>query len=69
MKKSQRQSLKERILILSRLKSTGAPADLAYRLEISERSVKRFVKEIRDEGTDIRYCQVRRSYVTDENFI
>jgi len=69
MKKSQKQSLKERILILSRLKSTGAPSDLAFRLEISERSVKRFVKEIRDEGTDIRYCQARRSYITDKNFI
>jgi biotin operon repressor len=68
MKKYQRKSLKERILKLSRLKSTGAPAELAIRLDISERSVKRFVKEIRDEGTDIRYSKTRSSYVTGENF-
>jgi biotin operon repressor len=67
MNKFQKKSIKERILKLSRLKSTGPPADLAFRLEISERSVKRFVKEIRDEGTDIRYCQAIMSYVINEN--
>jgi transposase len=38
------------------------------RFEISERSVKRIVKEIREEGTDIRYSQFRRSYVTGEDY-
>jgi biotin operon repressor len=65
MNKLQKQSYKDRIVNLARRKSTGPPADLAFRLEISERSVKRFVREIRDEGTDIRYCQIRMSYVTD----
>jgi biotin operon repressor len=68
MNKFQRKTLKVRILKLAALKSTGAPADLAFRFEISERSVKRFVKEIRDEGTEIRYSQSRRSYVTGENY-
>ena len=67
MNKLQKQSYKDRIVKLARLKSTGPPADLAFRLEISERSVKRFVREIRDEGTDIRYCQTRMSYVTEKN--
>jgi biotin operon repressor len=67
MNKLQKQSLKDRILNLARLKSTGPPAVLAVRLEISERSVKRFVREIRDEGTEIRYCQTRMSYVTEKN--
>jgi biotin operon repressor len=67
MNKFQKKSIKERILKLSRLKSTGPPAELAFRLEISERSVKRFVKEIREEGTDIRYCQAIVSYVICEN--
>jgi biotin operon repressor len=65
MNKLQKQSYKNRIVSLARRKSTGPPADLALRLEISERSVKRFVREIRDEGTEIRYCQIRMSYVTD----
>ncbi|MCX6326300.1 MAG: hypothetical protein NT144_06565 [Bacteroidia bacterium] len=68
MNKFQRETLKGRLLKLATLKSTGAPADLAFRFEISERSVKRIVKKIRDEGTDISYSQLRRSYVTGENY-
>jgi biotin operon repressor len=68
MNKFQKETLKLRLLKLATLKSTGAPAELALRFEISERSVKRIVKEIREEGTDIRYSQLRRSYVTDKNY-
>jgi predicted transcriptional regulator len=68
MNKFQRETLKERILKLAGLKCTGTPADLALRLEISVRSVKRFVKEMRDEGTEIRYCPFRRSYVTEKEY-
>lgn len=68
MNKFQRETLKKRLLKLAILKSTGAPAELAIRFEISERSVKRIVQEIRDEGTDIRYSQLRRSYVTDKDY-
>jgi len=68
MNQFQRETLKSRILKLASLKSTGAPADLAVRLDVSERSVKRFVREIRDEGIDIRYCQIRGSYVTGEEY-
>ena len=68
MNKFQKETLKVRLLKLATLKSTGAPADLALRFEISERSVKRFVKEIRDEGTEIWYSQSRMSYVTGEDY-
>ena len=68
MNKFQKETLKVRLLRLATLKSTGPPADLAFRFEISERSVKRIVKEIRDEGTEIRYSQTRRSYVTEEDY-
>jgi len=68
MNKFEKQVLKDRLLKLARLKSTGAPADLAFRFEISERSVKRMVREIREEGIDIRYSQSRGSYVTEENY-
>lgn len=57
-----------RLLKLAMLKSTGAPAELALRFEISERSVKRIVRELREEGTDLRYSQSRRSYVTEEDY-
>jgi hypothetical protein len=68
MNKFRKDTLKFRILKLAALRCTGAPSDLAVRFEISERHVKRIVKEIRDDGTDIRYCQSRRSYVTGEEF-
>jgi biotin operon repressor len=68
MNKFQKEILKVRLLKLATLKSTGPPADLALRFEISERSVKRIVKELRDEGTEIRYSQSRGSYVTGEEY-
>ena len=68
MNKFQKQTLKQRILKLATLKSTGTPTELADRFEISERSIKRIIKEMRDEGTYIRYCQVRMSYVTDKDY-
>ena len=68
MNKFQKEAYKLRLLKLAYLKSTGAPGELALRFEISERSVKRIVKEIREEGTDLRYSSVRRSYVTEEDF-
>jgi len=68
MNKFQKETLKKRLLKLAMLKSTGAPAELALRFEISERSVKRIVKELREDGIDLRYSQLSRSYVTDKYF-
>lgn len=68
MNRFQKEALKERLLKLAELKSTGAPADLAIRFGISERSVKRIVKELREEGKNIRYSQLCISYVTEDNY-
>jgi len=68
MNKFQKETLRLRLLKLVTLKSTVAPCELTLRFEISERSVKRIVKEIREEGVDIRYNQWRRSYVTDKDY-
>jgi biotin operon repressor len=68
MNKFRKETLKVRLLKLAALKCTGAPADLALRFDISERHVKRIVKEIRDDGTEIRFSQSRRSYVTGEDY-
>lgn len=65
MNKFHKETLKERLLKLAELKCTGTPSDLAVRFEISERSVKRMVRELKEEGTQIRYSQVYMSYVTD----
>jgi biotin operon repressor len=66
MNRFRRETLKSRILRLAGLKGTGTPAELAVKLDISERSVKRMVKEIRDTGISIRYNSTRESYVIDE---
>lgn len=68
MNKFQKETLKERLLKLAMLKSTGAPAELAKRFEVSERCVKRMVREIRENGTYINYSKTRRSYVTDQDY-
>jgi biotin operon repressor len=68
MSKFQKEILKIRLLRLATLRCTGSPADLALRFEISERHVKRIIKEMRDNGTDIKYSQSRRSYVTGEEY-
>lgn len=68
MNKFQKETLKKRLLKLAILKSTGAPSELALRFEISERSVKRMVRELREEGTYLIYSQTRRSYVTDKDY-
>ena len=68
MARFDKENLKVRILKLASMKSTGSPADLANRFEISERSVKRIVKEIREEGKKIRFCQTVQSYVTGVDY-
>ena len=68
MNKFQKETLKKRLLKLALLKSTGAPSELALRFEISERSIKRMVRELREEGTYLTYSQSRRSYVTDKDY-
>jgi transposase len=68
MNKFQKETLKKRLLKLAILKSTGAPSELALRFEISERSIKRMVRELREEGTYLTYSQSRRSYVTDKDY-
>jgi len=68
MTRFEKENLKNRILRLAMLKGTGTPASLATRLGFSERSIKRIIKELRDEGNEIRYCHSRGTYVLDRNY-
>ena len=68
MNKYERESCKSRILKLADLKCTGTPAELGARFDISARSIKRMVMEIRSEGNDISFCPVRKSYVTGKDY-
>jgi biotin operon repressor len=65
MNKSEKTCIKGRILKLASLKCTGTPGALAAKFEISERSVKRIIKEMREEGSNIRFDYARISYVIE----
>ena len=67
MNKFEKACIKGRILKLAMLKCTGTPASLAAKFEISERSVKRLIKEMREEGNPLRFDYLRISYVLDES--
>ena len=68
MSRINRVNLKVRILKLADLKGTGSPDDLAERLGISPRSVKRIVGELREDGQIIRYCPLSRSYIREKEY-
>ncbi|HVN59272.1 MAG TPA: HTH domain-containing protein [Bacteroidales bacterium] len=59
--------VRERIIRLAKLRSTGTPAQLAIRLEISERSVKRLIRDLKREGIIFRYDYDRMSYLCHED--
>jgi len=63
MTKHEKAMLKSRILQLCRLKAAGKPADLAQRFEISERTVKRHIRELRQEGYQLVFDYYLMSYV------
>lgn len=68
MARINRANLKVRILKLADLKGTGSPDELACLFGISKRSVKRIVSEIREDGQMVRYCRLRKSYVTEKEY-
>ena len=60
--------VKARLLRMAELKSSGSPSDAARKLEISERSVKRFVGELRQEGKAIKFSHSIMSYVIMKDY-
>lgn len=66
MNKFDKTLIRERIIRLVRLKSTGTPAQLAVKLEISERSVKRMIRELKKDGEVMKYDHDRMSYINSD---
>ena len=52
----------DRIHQLIKMKATGSPVELAYRLKISERMVYQYLNLMREMGAPIKFDRVRRSY-------
>jgi hypothetical protein len=67
MNRFEKNCIKGRIIQLAKLRSTGTPAQLAMKFEISERSVKRIINELKQSGNNIRYDYNSVSYVWTEN--
>jgi len=68
MTRDRRRIIKERLLRQIRMQTTGSPADLAGLLGIHERSVKRMVSELRDEGYNIVFWHAGNSYVLRRDY-
>ncbi len=45
-------------------RSTGTPAELAQRMGFSERTIKRYIAQLRQMGAEISYCYQRNTYYT-----
>ncbi|WP_321319947.1 HTH domain-containing protein [Labilibaculum sp.] len=44
---------------------TGNPTELAQRLNISERSLSRLIKTLKENNYPISYCRTKQSYIID----
>jgi predicted transcriptional regulator len=58
----------QRLHELIRRKATGAPDQLAARLDCSRASVYRLIEALEDFGAQVTYCKERRSFVYEEDF-
>lgn len=56
----------ERLDYLIRTKSTGAPAELARKLNLSERCTYNYLDLLKRQGAPISYCRKRNSYYYEE---
>lgn len=51
------------LLFLAEKRKTGTPQEIAIRFDVSERTVRRMIDNLREQGHDIRYCRTARSYI------
>ena len=63
MTRFQKENMKIRVLRLISRGSTGSPEELAMMLDVSTRTAKRLIQELRKEGYFIRYSRMSRSYI------
>jgi predicted DNA-binding transcriptional regulator YafY len=59
----------QRIDYLIRIKGTGTPSQLAYRLGMSKRSLFDYLNLMKEFGAPIKFCSSRKSYYYDEEGI
>lgn len=57
----------ERIDHLIRIKGTGSPAELAKRLNMSQRNIYQYLNLMREMGAPIKFCPFRETYYYSED--
>lgn len=68
MKFKEQLSLLKRIDFLIRRKATGKPQDFAKKLNISEASLFRYLRDLKDMGAPIFYNSDRENYTYLDDF-
>ncbi|HLC82180.1 MAG TPA: HTH domain-containing protein [Bacteroidia bacterium] len=53
----------EQIDKLIRYSNTGSPKELARRMRVSERTIRRFIEKLKTKNDSIHYCRRLQSYV------
>lgn len=56
----------ERLDHLIKLKATGSPKELAKKLDITERTVYRIIKQLKEMGCPIYFDKARKSYCYEQ---
>ncbi len=56
----------DRLYILIKLKATGTPKELAKKLDITERTVYRIIKQLKEMGCPIYFDKARKSYCYEQ---
>ena len=50
------------IMYLVKTCATGTPVQLAMRLDISEKTVRRMINHLREQGMPIKNCRTKQTY-------
>ncbi len=53
----------EQIMKLIDRANTGSPEELAQKLNISERTVRRIIEKLKSKNRDIAFCRKAKSYI------
>jgi len=56
------------LLRLIRLRAAGPPAELAVKFGVSERSIKRLIRELKSDGYKIEFWRSGNIYILDPEF-
>ncbi len=59
----------KRLHFFIEFKSTGSPAKLASRLEISEATLYRYLNELKLDGAEIKYDKWQESYYYQNDYV